>query len=38
MKNGMAQDWSWERSAREYIELYKMLLKESKISRGNPRE
>ena len=32
MKNGMAQDWSWERSAREYIELYKMLVKESKIS------
>ena len=30
MKNGMAQDWSWERSAREYIELYKMLVKESK--------
>ena len=32
MKNGMAQDWSWERSAREYIELYKMLVKrESKL-------
>jgi glycogen synthase len=27
MKNGMAQDWSWERSAKEYIELYKMLVK-----------
>jgi starch synthase len=27
MKNGMAQDWSWERSAIEYIELYKILVK-----------
>jgi len=30
MKTGMTQDWSWERSAREYIELYKMPIKESK--------
>jgi len=30
MKTGMSQDWSWERSAREYIELYKMPIKESK--------
>jgi len=30
VKNGMAQDWSWERSAKEYIELYKMLVKKSK--------
>lgn len=27
MKNGMTQDWSWERSAGEYIELYKKLVK-----------
>jgi starch synthase len=30
MKNGMTQDWSWERSAKEYIELYKMLVKKNK--------
>ncbi|MBE7444720.1 MAG: glycogen synthase GlgA [Planctomycetia bacterium] len=28
MKNGMAQDWSWERSAREYATLYKNIVKE----------
>jgi len=28
MKNGMAQDWSWERSAREYAALYKKIVKE----------
>ena len=28
MKNGMAQDWSWERSAREYAALYKRIVKE----------
>ena len=25
MKNGMSQDWSWERSAREYLTLYKRV-------------
>lgn len=28
MKNGMVQDWSWERSAREYAALYKRIVKE----------
>ncbi len=28
MKNGMAQDWSWEKSAREYYGLYKKVVKE----------
>ena len=28
MKNGMAQDWSWERSAKEYITLYHKITKE----------
>jgi starch synthase len=27
MKNGMAQDWSWGRSAREYVALYKEIVK-----------
>ncbi len=27
MKNGMAQDWSWERSAKEYLALYKKITK-----------
>ncbi len=27
MKNGMAQDWSWERSANEYITLYHKITK-----------
>jgi len=26
VRNGMAQDWSWGRSAREYVELYESLL------------
>lgn len=26
MKNGMSQDWSWERSAREYAALYKKCI------------
>ena len=26
MKNGMASDFSWERSAREYVELYQRVL------------
>ncbi len=25
MKNGMSQDWSWERSAKEYVALYKKV-------------
>lgn len=28
MKNGMAQDWSWEKSAREYYGLYEKVVKE----------
>ncbi|NUO07621.1 MAG: glycogen synthase GlgA [Candidatus Brocadia sp.] len=28
MKNGMAQDWSWERSAGEYVALYKKFVQE----------
>ncbi|HHT9110095.1 MAG TPA: glycogen synthase GlgA [Candidatus Brocadiaceae bacterium] len=28
VKNGMSQDWSWERSAREYLTLYKKVLQE----------
>ncbi len=28
MKNGMSQDWSWERSAREYLTLYKRVSSE----------
>jgi len=27
MKNGMAQDWSWERSAKEYLALYEKVAK-----------
>ena len=27
MKNGMSQDWSWERSAKEYLALYKKITK-----------
>ena len=27
MRNGMTQDWSWEKSAKKYYELYKMLVK-----------
>ncbi|MHC4480110.1 MAG: glycogen synthase GlgA [Planctomycetota bacterium] len=27
MLNGMAQDWSWERSAREYVEVYQEALR-----------
>jgi starch synthase len=26
MRNGMTRDWSWERSAREYLELYEELV------------
>ncbi len=26
MRNGMTQDWSWEKSAKKYYELYKMLV------------
>jgi starch synthase len=26
MKNGMAQDWSWSRQGRHYVELYAKLL------------
>lgn len=28
IKNGMSQDWSWERSAREYLTLYKKVSQE----------
>lgn len=32
MKNGMSQDWSWERSAKEYAKLYeKALQKDNKV-------
>lgn len=29
MKNGMAQDWSWERSAKEYAKLYERALQKA---------
>jgi len=29
VRNGMAQDWSWHRSAREYVQLYRKAMAKS---------
>jgi starch synthase len=34
MRNGMAQDWSWRRSGREYVEVYRKACR--KVLQGAP--
>jgi hypothetical protein len=33
MQTGMSQDWSWSRSAREYVKVYERTLEQKRASR-----
>ena len=36
MRNGMAMDFSWQSSARKYLELYEKTVAEKKLAGGSP--